>query len=330
MGLPRPSSSRRAHIAVLIRMLRLVTEQLVDIADELYALLPEEFTAARNDRAKQVRGADRDLAAAVKSLPKPSTAGWLVNMLVRHHAELLDQVLGLGESLRQAQENLAGEELRQLTRQRRQLTAAVTQQGRTLGHELGVRISDAVAGQVEETLRAAMVDADAAKAVRTGRLLEALEATGLGDLDVSRAVAVPEAIGISAKPVTRTTDVPATSERPDLKVVEEPEPDEDEQRARAIEEARAALSAAEEGAGKAGRKLEKSRKRVSKLQATVLQLQGELEELRRRAGELEHQLETVEDDLSAAEDKRDRAERRHEDATDALEQAKAALDDLEG
>ncbi|HET9860229.1 MAG TPA: hypothetical protein VFQ19_10655, partial [Nocardioidaceae bacterium] len=96
---------------------------LAGVADELYALTPEEFTGTRNQRAKEAKAEDKDLSDRIKTLPKPSTAAWVINMLARNQADLLEQVLSLGEALRQAQEKLEGDELRELGKQRRQLTS---------------------------------------------------------------------------------------------------------------------------------------------------------------------------------------------------------------
>jgi hypothetical protein len=317
--------------------------ELSEVADELYALTPEEFTRTRNERAKEAKAEDKDLSNTIKALVKPSTAAWVVNMLARNQPDVVSQVVELGDALRDAQENLEGDALRQLTKQRRQLTAAVTNQARGLAHDLGVRVSQAVADQVEETLRAAMTDEGAAKAVRSGQLLEALAATGLGDLDVSDAVAVPEAIGMTARPVER--------KQPKLTVVEEPEREpaakhpehpeqaeeqaedaekaEEQARQRALEGARRTVEEADAAAAKAQKKLDKTKKRAAKLEARSLQLQGELEELRRRASYLEHELETVDEELSDAEDKRERAEEKQAEARTAADEARSALTELE-
>ena len=299
--------------------------KLTDIADELYGVALDEFTAERNRHAAALRAEDKALAASVKQLPKPSLAAWVVNQMMRHHAEQMQKVLALGESLRAAQADLDPEALRELSRQRRQLTAAVTTQGRALAAELGHRVTDAVATQVEETLRAAMVDKGAADAVRTGQLVGALSATGVGEADVARSVAVPESIGQAARPATRPT--------PTLSVVPEPERsaadarrERDEQRRRAREEAEAVLAEAEDAAARAEKKRDKAIKRVAKLEARSLQLQAELEEVRRRAGELEHELEVNDDTLSEAEDARDQAEERKTEADAAVEEARAKLD----
>ncbi|MDQ3616543.1 MAG: hypothetical protein M3393_07955 [Actinomycetota bacterium] len=277
---------------------------LVTVAEELYALTPEAFTKARNERAKQAKPEDSSMAVAIGKLPKPSTAAWAVNMLTRHRAEELTQVLDLGLALRKAQDSLDGAELRELTKQRRQLTSAVTSQARSMAGELGVRVSDSVATQVEETLRAAMTDELAARAVRTGQLVGALTSTGLGDVDVSTAVAVPEALGMSARPVAKRM--------PQLSVV----PD-----------ARDRVEALEATAEAAEKKLVKARKRVAKLEARNLQVQGELEEVRRRASELEHALENVDDELTTAERKQERAERRYAAAHSDLESTREQLGD---
>jgi hypothetical protein len=230
-------------------------------------------------------------------------------MLMRHQGEQMTQVLELGSSLRQAQSDLDAEALRELTRQRRQLTTAVTHQGRVLAGELGQKVTDAVADQVEGTLHAAMVDEQAAAAVRSGMLVAALTATGVESADVVEAIALPSAIGMTARPRSGRSARPA--KRAELSVV--PEPAEAEPPDRAEQE----------------RKLRKARKRVSKVQARTLQAADELEEVRRRAAELEHELEQLADEATSAEQRRDRAEERYEEAQEALERAQAELVGLE-
>ncbi|HET8717357.1 MAG TPA: hypothetical protein VFM50_06355 [Nocardioidaceae bacterium] len=335
---------------------------LADVADELYALAPGDFTGTRNARATELRGVDRELAARVKRLPKPSTAAWVVNMLVRHQAELLDQVVQLGGSLREAQQNMAGDELRELNRQRRRLTAAVATQARALGDDLGVRVSEAVATQVEETLRAAMVDEGAAAAVRTGQLVEPLAATGLDQIaeeQVSAAVAVPELIGMTARPVRRsrpqlsvvgrsrgtgsaegtgrtrdTGDATEGDGGDDAADTEAPgttaEDRQREQQAARVAEAEQELTDAEEALAKADRKQKKAQKKSTRLEARSLQLQAEIDELRRRIGDLEHELDAVDEELSTVQDKHERATARQERARSVRDEARERLRELRG
>ncbi len=302
----------------------MATDPLLSIAEELYALAPGDFTGTRNQWAKQTKAdGDAELAKRVAELRKPSVAAWVVNMMMRHQGEQMAQVLELGASLRQAQADLDADSLRELTRQRRQLTTAVTQQGRELARDLGQKLTDAVADQVQGTLHAAMVDEQAAAAVRSGLLVAALTATGVGSADVVDSVAVPAAIGLTARPRTR----PAPK-RAELSVVPDLEKGPDE-KAQAREAERAAAQAlvdqALAAADEAQKKLRKARKRVTKVEARTLQAAEELEEARGRVAELEHELETLDEEAVAADEKKDRAEERYAEAQEVLEQAQKDL-----
>jgi hypothetical protein len=306
------------------------TDPLLSIAEELYSLPPTEFTGTRNQWAKQTKAdGDPELAKRVGELRKPSVSAWVVNMMMRHQGEQMAQVLDLGASLRQAQSDLDGDALRELTRQRRQLTTAVTHQGRTLAAELGQKVTETVADQVQSTLHAAMVDEQAAAAVRSGMLVAALAATGVDGADVADAVAVPAAIGLTARP--RSRPAPQRAERADLSVVPEPDPQPDaEQKARQAERtaAQEAVDRAMQAADDAQRRLRKATKRVKRIEAGTLQAADELDQARRRVAELEHALEGLDDEAAAAADKQERAEQRYAEAQEALEAAQASMSEL--
>ena len=166
---------------------------LVDVARELYALTPDEFTAARNKRAADARSdGQKDLAASIRSLKKPSIGAWAVNLLVREQADEIDQVLELGRTLRAAQADLDSDALRKLSAQRRALVAALGKQAASLAKTSGHRISDAAVSEVEQTLNAAMADARAAAALKTARLTRTLDSVGLDAVDLTDAVGAPE------------------------------------------------------------------------------------------------------------------------------------------
>ena len=168
---------------------------LADVAAELYALLPAEFTAARNRRAKDAKSEGHPLLAKqVARLPKPTASAWAVNVMARQHPEELEPVLELGAAMRDAQEMLDAERLRGLGQQRTGVLAAAVRGARSAADALGVAISDAAAGEIEQTLRAAMGDADAAAAVRSGLLVRPFASGGFGPADLSGAVAVPGAV----------------------------------------------------------------------------------------------------------------------------------------
>jgi hypothetical protein len=294
---------------------------LLEIADELYALPLAEFTPARDAKAKELKGTPE--AAQVKALRKPSTAAWLVDLLVRREPGQVEQLLAVGAALREAQQAMSAGELRALTKQRRQVTAAVVQHLRQLAAAEGHRITEAVALQVEETLTAAMVDAECGRAVRSGLLVAPLRTTGVEPMApeaVAAAVAVPEALGFSAVP--REAPEPA-QHRPELHLV--PDPDKDAKaRAAAEERLAGAVSAYEEAReAHAGTVAE-----VERLTARSLQLQAELDELRRRLAELEEESDTLDEEIAEAEDERDEAAAALRTATADRDQAQAALDRL--
>ena len=171
------------------------------MADELYGLDPAEFTAGRDERARQARAAgEKDFAEAIKKLRRPTVSASLVNRLVREAADQVDDLLDLGESLREAQQALAGDELRSLSARRRPMIHALAQEAKRLAAETGRAVSDQVEREVEVTLEAALADPAAADAVRSGRLTTALVYAGFGGVDVADAVAVPHAAGPAARP----------------------------------------------------------------------------------------------------------------------------------
>lgn len=294
-------------------------DQLLEAADELYALPLAEFTPARDARAKELKGTP--LAPRVKALRKPSTAAWVVNLLVRREGAQVDQVLNVGAALREAQRAMSAGELRNLTKQRRQVTAAVTTQARRLALDEGLRVTEAVAEQVELTLTAAMVDAECGRAVRSGLLVAPLRTTGVEPMDpgeLAASIAVPEALGFEA--TAREAERPGP---PDLHVV--PDPDK-EAKARAAAQDR--LAAATEEYDDARAAHDDAATEVDRLSARSLQLQAEIDELRRRLSELEDQAEAVEDELGEAEEARDEASVELRTATAARDAAQAAVDRL--
>lgn len=184
---------------------------LADAATALYALVPGEFVAARDARVREARAAkDRELAAALTALKRPAAAAWVVNALVRAHPDAVVELLALGEELRAAQDALAGDELRRLGREQRAALAAARSLATDVADDAGQPLTEATWRQAEGTLRAAMADADAAAAVRSGRLVEPLEPTGFGEVEVSGAVAVREAPALLAPTRTAATRTAAT------------------------------------------------------------------------------------------------------------------------
>ena len=220
-----------------------------------------------------------------------------MNLLVRRESEQIDTVLGFAEQLRAAAEALDGEELRALTRQRRQLTAALASSAKSLARDAGVRLTGPVVDQVEGMLTAAMLDPVAAEVIRTGRVVTAFTSTGVSELDVEGVVAVPDALDVRATPVEVESE---EAEPVALHVV----PDGGAKLAAAqdaLEEATGQVTAAE-------LELTQAEDAVEELNARRLQLQGDADELRRRLAAIEDEVDQVDEDLEEAEETREDAE----------------------
>jgi hypothetical protein len=145
------------------------------VADELYAVPPEEFVAARDEHVAAAKATgDRQLANAVGALRRPTQAGWLANLLVRERPGELDALLALGAQLREAQAALRGPELRSLLEQRRAVVGELVRAARRLAAEAGRPVAEAAGWDLEATLESALADEEVAAAVRSGRLLSAV------------------------------------------------------------------------------------------------------------------------------------------------------------
>jgi hypothetical protein len=174
---------------------------LAGAAEELYALSPGDFTAARDEQVAQARtSGNRDLARAIGALRRPTVSAWLVNQLAREAGDQVGELLALGESLRRAQQDLAGEQVRELSAQRRRLVAALVIEAKRLAERDGRAVGLQVEREVEATLQAALADADAAAAVRAGCLASPLSYAGLGVGDEAGAVSWQRAPGREKAP----------------------------------------------------------------------------------------------------------------------------------
>ncbi|MFI7636250.1 hypothetical protein [Nonomuraea sp. NPDC049400] len=155
---------------------------LDEVAGRLYALPPSEFTAAREAEARAAKEAgDVRLAREIAKLRKPTVSAWAVNRLARERSTELAELLDVGERLRAAWQEQDADALAELTRRRGDVTAKV---GRLARQDSG--LSPAAAAEVDQTLEAAVVDADAAGQVRGGRLAKPLNYSGFAPAPIPR------------------------------------------------------------------------------------------------------------------------------------------------
>lgn len=142
--------------------------------DHLFGLAPEEFTAARDQLAKQLRDdGKRESASSVKALRKPTLIAWALNQLSRRERAALETLIESGDALRAAQRKaLSGVEatpFRTAMEQRRRLVRQLTRRAMEILREAG-RGSQSAEEELARSLEAVSTYTDAADALLQGRL----------------------------------------------------------------------------------------------------------------------------------------------------------------
>ena len=235
-----------------------------EIVDRLYGLPLAEFTSARNEAASALRKAgQREAAARVKALRKPSAVAAAVNRLVREHRGEVEQFLRAAAVLRDT--HFSGKaDLAGATKREREELERLT----CIGGEA-----------VRQTLLAAAVDDEAARQLLEARLERELELRGFGTL-LTHAPPVPvkppvatEARVKRALPERTKTATPIKPAPPERK-----KPDDAAARAR-LQDAKAALRAVEAAERRARSRWDQTQRELDKAHAAVDNAQHDLDRL---------------------------------------------------
>ena len=251
------------------------------VAGELYGLPPGEFVSVRDLRASDAkRAGDLELAAAIKQLRRPTTGAWLANLLVRERRGEVTELLDLGKAMRRAQLDLAGSDLRRLSRQRRELVSALAAAARGIAAERGHQVNASSIQEVEDTLEAALADNEVGEALRSGCLTVALRYSGFGSIDLTGAVGVrldsrtaaPQRV--DPKKRTSVKGVPTVAERRRQDRLQEAE--------KLVAESRTALISAERAVAKAENSLATANQERSRLEERMSEEEQKLRALRDR------------------------------------------------
>jgi hypothetical protein len=238
---------------------------LDEVADELYGLPPGEFVGVRNARAKEARAAgDRDLAAAITALAKPTKVAWLANQLIRQRRDDVQPLLELGAGLREATASLSGEDLRRLTKQQHQLVFALVQEARSLA---GGPVTQDVADGLDATLRAALADDELAEQLLAARLSDGLSFSGFGGTAGSAAVAAPKLAVVKQPPRRTGADAKAAARREAIDRAEQ-----------ALTEARLRAAAAEQEQERAQAEADRAADAVRELEDRMSDLRAQLDQ----------------------------------------------------
>lgn len=308
---------------------------LDEVADELYEVPPEEFIALRKARQDEAKDdGDTALAKEIGALPKPSAAAWVANLLVRRHRDEIEALVELGDLLRDAQENLAGDQLRTLNSQRSRLLAALTRQAAALAREQGRPVSSSVAAQVEETLRAGMADPEAGQALLSGRLASSMSYSGLGTTVVRpdlRLVHPPTSPAAPPeRPKRESPRRKADAEERRRRREEEQRRAAEEQRRRELAEARQQAEEATAEAEEAEEAAETARVRAGELGERQADLEARIDRLTHELARIREEVSGVNAELSRAQRRRQTAARRAAEAAAARDRALARVAELGG
>ncbi len=154
--------------------------------DDLYGLPLDRFVPERGALVRALRSAgEREQAATVAALRKPSVAAWAVNQLVRTRPAEVEALLRAGDALREAQAGvLSGgadaRDLRSAAERERGAVDDLVDTARGLLSSSGQELSAATLERVADTLHAAALDDEARGQVSDGRLVRELRHVGLG------------------------------------------------------------------------------------------------------------------------------------------------------
>ncbi|MGG8406445.1 hypothetical protein ACM614_07330 [Streptomyces sp. 12297] len=156
-------------------------------------LVPPATRAARNMCVAQARKAgDKELAATIAALRKPTVAAWAAGLLTRRRPVEAEGLLQLGEALRTAHRTLDAEQLRKLSHDQHAVIGQLARTARALAAEAGQMVSEPVLHEVEQILHAVLADGDVAVTWAAGRLVKAPDAVlGFAGLEPQQDAVAP-------------------------------------------------------------------------------------------------------------------------------------------
>lgn len=262
----------------------------------LYAGSRATFVERRKELARASRsGGERDEAKCIEALRKPTAAAHLVNLLAQADDTSLGELVELGASIRRAMAAGEDREVRSLLQRRTAAIANVVAQARAIAGVAGESVSGAVGDQILQTLRAAMGSDDAAAAVRSGTLSDALDEPGFGGFEI-----------VSSERATLPKISGAGKARPNAEVAVD----------------RKASEAAERAAAQSRIKVAAAHLKCAEKALAVTTKRRDV--LERERDRLASQLAQIEDELAAAEVEVDDVEAQLNDATVELQAARSS------
>jgi hypothetical protein len=181
--------------------------------DRLYGLAPADFTAARNELARELkREGEADEAARVQKLAKPNRSAGAINRVVRRRRRdakrLLDEAAALGDAQQALLDRGDREAVESAVERER---AAVERLMEEVAKELDEdgTASEAMLERARGTLHAVATDADLRDEFESGRITKDHEAVGFGSLTLGTGRPAPKR---DAKAKAKQKPSPAATE----------------------------------------------------------------------------------------------------------------------
>jgi hypothetical protein len=236
--------------------------------DELYRLPLDQFTARRNELAKELKKAgDETGAGSVGKLRKPSLPAWAVNQLAHREKKRIKELFAASDALRNAH-SAGGDALRDATKARNALISRLVDRAAAILEEGGHSAGRAQLDKVTATLQAS-ADEEYRDELVGGRLVAELQPTGFGGLADWDALPKPKGSVTKLEPAEvrkarrEAEDLVARAESAEERAVALRE-NADRARRKA-EEAEEAADSAEEEARVARKRAEEGARRVDEL-----------------------------------------------------------------
>jgi hypothetical protein len=237
-------------------------------ADELYALSPDDFIERRKQLVAEARqGRDRELATQINQLRRPTRSAWLINLLAHQEPQALTALLQLGAALQDAQQRMAGDELRQLSAERRKMVDTLARRAVELGRDDGYNAPEGAVQEVGQTLQSALGDPQIADLIRAGHLTQAVTYGGFGPTDLASA--------LGASLPTRTPSEPKEKPAP-AEPAAATDPEQRRQAEKAANQARERATATRKDADSAEAEAEAATQRADELADQVESLRTQL------------------------------------------------------
>jgi hypothetical protein len=282
----------------------------VEDASDLYGLALDEFVAERTALAKALRACgEREEAARVAKLPKPSVAAWTVNQLVRTQDRAIEVLFAAGDALTDAQsELLAGSgdagTLREAARRERDSRGRLVDIARGFLSSDGHEPAAATLERVSDALHAAAVDPDARSQLRGGCLVRELRHVGIGGEAPVAADERPARRSDSRPPPPSPSTGGAGRSRSAARTKAERESRDEErrlvaERARELKLARRAVAGADQHQRRAARELQAARARMDRARESLRAAEGEVAAAQARADDAALELRSAKDALDA-------------------------------